>query len=91
MHDSFSSIGVTLALVTTTFAGRRLRYVGRSRSLAEFRREPVEGLGAAAQRRPPGGPGLGWFARNVLIKALIVARLRALTRALGHHDGTWPY
>ncbi len=90
VHDSFSSIGVTLALITTTFAGRRLRYVGRSRSLAEFRREPVEGL-AWLRNATRQAAQLGWFARNVLIKALIVARLRALTRALGHHDGTWPY
>ncbi len=35
VHDSFSSIGVTLALASTVFAGPSFRYVGRSRSLAE--------------------------------------------------------
>ena len=38
VHDSFSSIGVTLALLTTTLRG--WRYVGRSGSLAEYRRAP---------------------------------------------------
>jgi SAM-dependent methyltransferase/predicted O-methyltransferase YrrM len=90
VHDSFSSVGVTLALMTTTFFGRELRYVGRSRSMTEYRREPVEGVdrlrNAARQAAE-----LPWFARNVVIKALIVARLRPLSRLLGHTDGTWPY
>ena len=38
IHDSLSSIGVTLALMTTTFYGGRWKYVGRSQSMAEYRR-----------------------------------------------------
>jgi hypothetical protein len=34
---------------------------------------------------------LGWFARNVVIKALLVARLRSVARRLGHDGETWPY
>jgi hypothetical protein len=34
---------------------------------------------------------LPWFARNLAIKALLTARLGALTRALGHDGHTWPY
>ena len=34
---------------------------------------------------------LPWFARNVLLKVAIVARLRPLQRLLGSPDGAWPY
>jgi predicted O-methyltransferase YrrM len=90
IHDSFSSVGVTLAILRLLLAGRELRYVGRDGSLTEYRREPLRGrtrwanaLRQAAQ--------LPWFARNVLIKVLIVLRLRPLARALGHRSGPWPY
>jgi predicted O-methyltransferase YrrM len=78
VHDAWSSIGVTLALLTTTVPGRRWRYVGRERSLAEFVREDVRGAGNAARQLRE----LPWFARNVVLKALIAARLRR---------GPWPY
>jgi predicted O-methyltransferase YrrM len=78
VHDAWSSIGVTLALMATTVFGRRWRYVGREGSLAEFVREDVRGAGNAARQLPE----LAWFARNVVLKALIVARLRR---------GPWPY
>ncbi len=78
VHDAWSSIGVTLALLTTTAFGRRWRYAGRDGSLAEFVREDVRGVGNAARQLRE----LPWFARNVVVKALIVARLRR---------GPWPY
>ena len=37
IHDSFSSIGVTLAILRELIAGRRFRYVGRSRSMTIYR------------------------------------------------------
>ena len=36
IHDSFSSIGVTLAIGRELLAGRRFRYIGRARSLAIY-------------------------------------------------------
>lgn len=90
VHDSFSSVGVTLSLLATRMGAGDFRYVGRVGSLAEYRHEPVAGrdrvnsaLRQAAQ--------LPWFARNVVIKALILARLGRLTRYLGHPEGNWPY
>jgi Methyltransferase domain len=90
IHDSFSSIGVTGALAASLFAGSEFRYLGRSESMTHYRRERVVGtervrnaLRQAAQ--------LPWFARNVLIKVLIVARLGRVTRLLGHDPQTWPY
>ena len=91
IHDSFSSIGVTLALLTTTFAGGRWRYVGRSRSMAEYQRVNLSGAervtNAARQMAQ-----LPWFVRNVVIKVLIVTKLGRLTRVLGHRNpDEWPY
>jgi predicted O-methyltransferase YrrM len=90
IHDSFSSVGVTLALATRLMFSGRWRYVGRSRSLAEYRREPVRGgarLGNVGRQLAQ----FPWFARNLAIKALIVARLPRATRLLGHTGETWPY
>jgi predicted O-methyltransferase YrrM len=79
VHDSFSSVGVTLALATTTLSPRgRWRYAGRDGSLAEFQRTGAGGWAStAAQLRQ-----LPWFAANVVRKALILARVRR---------GPWPY
>jgi predicted O-methyltransferase YrrM len=90
IHDSFSSIGVTLALLTALFAGRRFRYVGRAQSMAEYRREDLS-PGARVGNALRQAAELPWFARNVLIKVLIIARLGSLTGLLGHRGGHWPY
>jgi predicted O-methyltransferase YrrM len=90
IHDSFSSIGVTLALLTTTFPSGAWRYVGRSRSMAEFRREPL-GIGARAADLLRQLAQLPWFARNVAVKVLLTLRLYPLTRMLGHRTRDWPY
>jgi predicted O-methyltransferase YrrM len=90
IHDSFSSVGVTLALATKLVFSSRWRYAGRNRSLAEYRREPVRGrerlanVGRQLAQLP-------WFARNLAIKALIVAKLPGATRLLGHTGENWPY
>lgn len=76
VHDSFSSIGVTLALLRHVTFGD-WDYVGRSRSLAEFRRGRGGWRSAGRQLAQ-----LPWFAKNVLVKTLILARLRR---------GPWPY
>lgn len=88
-HDAFSSVGVTLALLSTTVFSARWRYLGRVGSLAEFRRSdlsPRERLSGAARQAAQ----LPWFARNLAIKVLITLRLGRLTRLLGHRGG-WPY
>lgn len=92
VHDSFSSIGVTGALLrAVTFSGH-WRYLGRERSLAEWerRREPA---GARERARDVAAQlaSLPWFARNVVVKALILAGRPGAARTLGHRDGPWPY
>lgn len=89
VHDSFSSVGVTGALAATTLVGSRFRYVGRSRSMAEFERvdlTPADRVANALRQLLE----LPYFVRNLTIKVLISARLAPLTRLLGG-DGDWPY
>lgn len=90
IHDSFSSVGVTLAILTQLLSGKRFRYVGRSGSLAEYRREKLS-PGARMRNALRQLVQLPWFIRNVIIKALLLARLKPLTRLLGHKTGNWPY
>ncbi len=90
IHDSFSSVGVTLAIVVELLFSGRWRYEGRSGSLAEYRRTRVPGSSRAANAMVQ-ALQLGWFARNVVIKVLIVAGLGRFTRLLGHRQETWPY
>jgi hypothetical protein len=92
VHDSFSSIGVTLALLRLLALGGDFVYVGRERSLAEYRRvgkplSPAERMRNAARQLAQ----LPWFARNVLIKVALVLRARPLLRLLGHESSDWPY
>ncbi|HEX6421941.1 MAG TPA: class I SAM-dependent methyltransferase [Acidimicrobiales bacterium] len=90
VHDAFSSVGVTLALASTVMFSGGWRYAGRSRSLAEYRREPVRGR-ARVRNVARQLAELPWFARNLAVKALIVARLPWATRLLGHTGDNWPY
>lgn len=91
VHDAYNAVGVMLAQLGVLFLSSRWRYAGRSRSLAEYRREDLAGSArlrnAAAQLR-----GVPWFVRNCLIKVAVVARMRPLARRLGLPDGDeWPY
>ena len=72
VHDAFSSIGVTLALLTSTVLDGRWRYLGRAGSLARYRREKSADRRSALRQLA----GLPWFLRNVILKLLIVAKLR---------------
>ena len=76
LHDAFSSIGVTLAVVFHVLPGRTLRYLDRTGSLARFE------VGVPSSRdRLRILRELPWFARNVVIKiALRVLRLFGFRR-----------
>jgi predicted O-methyltransferase YrrM len=75
VHDAYSSVGVTLALLTSVVPARSWRYLGRDGSLAAYVR---------ARSLAPGRElaALGWFAANLVRKGLIVSRLR---------EGPWPH
>jgi len=78
IHDSFSSIGVTLALLTSLAFSRRWRYAGRDGSLAEYVADGHGGPASALRQLAQ----LPWFAYNVVLKLLTVLRIRR---------GPWPY
>ena len=87
VHDSFSSIGVTLATLASLTFGTRWRYVGRTSSLAEYRREPVSRVSNALRQLAQ----LPWFARNVIVKIGIATGFKPLARLMGHRGDDWPY
>lgn len=81
VHDSFSSIGVTLGLLVQVLPGRALRYLGRAGSMARFE---VAAPSAADRWRMV--RELPWFLCNVVIKI----GLRA-ARLVGYHGTPDPY
>jgi predicted O-methyltransferase YrrM len=88
IHDSFSSIGVTLAILRELVLSRKFRYVGRSRSqtvyVADLERErAANALRQIAQ--------LPWFVKNVLLKAALTVGLGKLLRRFGRPVPDWPY
>lgn len=90
VHDAFSSVGVTLALLRETFLSRSLTYLGRSGSMVEYQRAPV-GRGRRATNLARQVAQLPWFIRNLVVKVLIVLRLPKAARLLGHREGPWPF
>ena len=90
VHDAFSAIGVTLAQLRHLAISDRFRYIGRTRSLAEYRREDVSGRRRTRSTARQVAQ-LPWFVRNVAIKVALVVRWHGLARALGHRGRDWPY
>lgn len=90
IHDSFSAVGVTLAILRWLAFGFQFRYVGRVGSLTEYRRELVARR-ARVRNAARQLAELPWFFRNVVVKVLLVVRLGPLTRVLGHRTNDWPY
>lgn len=93
VHDAFSSIGVTLALLAECAPSAGWRYAGRTGSLAEYERvaDPLRGR-ARARNVLRQLAELPWFARNVAIKALVLAGQAPLAHRLGlPRDARWPY
>jgi predicted O-methyltransferase YrrM len=88
IHDSFSSIGVTLAIMRELLLGRRLRYVGRQRSLAIYRADLQRRSLANAARQLAQLP---WFVKNVLLKVALTLGLGKLASRLGRGVPEWPY
>jgi predicted O-methyltransferase YrrM len=86
VHDSFGSVGVTLALLLHALPSPRLRYAGRVGSLASFERARPSTEDRLAMLRE-----LRWFARNLGIKVLLRLRLRPLAALTGHRDTADPY
>jgi hypothetical protein len=91
VHDAYNAIGVMLAQLHLLFFSGRWRYVGRSRSLAQYRRENLS-AGERVANAAHQAVHLPYFVRNGLIKVALVARLRPVARLLGQPDeDAWPY
>jgi len=88
IHDSFSSIGVTGAILRELVWNTRWRYERRSRSLAVYvaTRHGRRTTNAGRQLAQ-----LPWFAKNVTIKVLLAAGLGGLLKPLGLNAPDWPY
>lgn len=91
IHDSFSSVGVTLAIVRELMFGSRWRYIGRARSLTEYRadldgtwRSRVANSGRQLLALP-------WFMKNLLIKVLLTLKLGGALKKFTGRDPEWPY
>jgi len=90
IHDAFNAIGVTLAQLRLLVFSRSWRYVGRSGSLAEYRRERLAARATIGNILRQLG-GFPYFARNMLVKIALTAHVPLLARLLGHRSGDWPY
>lgn len=86
VHDAFSSIGVTLALLRHVLPGRTLAYRGRTGSMAHF---VVTAPSTADRARMLAE--LPWWVRNVGVKVLLRLHLRPVARLLGHTGADDPY
>jgi len=82
IHDSFSSIGVTLAIVRSLVFGGRFRYVGRARSMTIYRADLPANAPARLRNAGRQLAQLPWFVKNVALKVLISLKLV---------KGEWPY
>ncbi len=86
VHDAFSSLGVTLALLRTLPVAPRLAYAGRTGSLARLDvRRPGSPTASGRSRELP------WWVRNLVVKVLLRLRLRGAARLLGHDLAEDPY
>jgi Methyltransferase domain len=89
IHDSYNAVGVMLAQLRLLFATSKFRYVGRTGSLAEYRRERLSARRRARNLWRQAGQ-LPYFLRNCIVKVALVLKLRPLARAFGER-GHWPY
>lgn len=90
IHDSFNALGVTLAQMKALFWSGTWRYMGRSESMAEYRRERLT-LGNRILNLGRQLAQLGYFAWCMAVKVLIKLHLGSVTKVLGNPSGSWPY
>jgi predicted O-methyltransferase YrrM len=88
IHDSFSSVGVTLAILRELVFSRRFRYVGRSRSLAIYRADLRRGVIGNACRQLAQLP---WFVKNVALKVALKLGIGTVLARFGRSVPEWPY
>jgi SAM-dependent methyltransferase len=90
LHDSFCAVGVTLAQARLLLLTRRFRFIGRTGTLSEYRREDLTGAGRLVNVVSQLAQ-LPYLVRNLAVKLALLARLRPVARLLGQPSGEWPY
>ena len=89
LHDAWSSVLVTGAILRTVSFNPRWRYQGREGSMVEYRRvADRDGLPRSVAKQLAELP---WFFRNVLIKAAQIAHVPVVARLLGHRSDLPPF
>lgn len=91
IHDAFSSVGVTLAILAELVPGATFRYVGRSRSLVEYRADLGTSRVDRARNVLRQLAQLLWFAKNLTVKVLLTLRLGPVLRRVVGRVPEWPY
>lgn len=90
IHDSFSSIGVTMAILRHLTFGSRWRYVGRSRSMTIYRAD-LSGVGSRVTNSLRQLAQLPWFVRNLALKVVLTLGVGKVLRRFGRDVPEWPY
>lgn len=90
IHDSFNSIGVMGAQLVSLFVGKRFEYLGRTGSLAAYRRRDL-GLAGRVKNLIRQMVEIPYFLWSLLIKLLIAVGLGRFTRYIGWREETWPF
>ncbi len=91
IHDSFSSVGVTLAILRELVLGGRFRYIGRSRSMTTYRADLAPGAASRARNAARQLAQLPWFARNLALKVALSLGLAGALARVGRDAPEWPY
>lgn len=91
IHDSFSSIGVTLAILRELLGGGPFRYVGRSRSMTIYRKDLSGGAGPRLSNAGRQLAQLPWFAKNVALKVVLSLGVGKVLARFGRPVPDWPY
>ena len=91
IHDSFSSVGVTLAIARELMGSRRWRYVERSRSLAVYRADLAHSGRSRSVNVARQLMQVPWFWKNVLVKIALSLKIGALMKKITGREPEWPY
>jgi len=90
LHDAFSSVGVTTAILQRFLSARNFAYMGAEQSLAMFRRcSPSIGVAGSTSARLL--IQLPYFVRNLAVKVAVRRGWQRLSRLLGHSGDELPY
>lgn len=89
IHDTYTSVFVTMAVARSLWFSRSWRYVGRERSMSFYEKAPVRGPARItnAARQLANVP---WFLKNCVVRGLDLVGLHRLSR-LGQGPGGGVY